>query len=157
MIVFLAAAAANLLQSCLTLCDPIDDSSPGSPILGILQASILEWVAISSSRGLYPILQAMKKICTQRILFWGPTCATCGILVPLPVIEPGPSAVRVSEVTQSCLTLCNPMDCSLPDFSVHEILQARILKCFAISCSRGYSRPRDRTRVSCIAGRHFNL
>ena len=44
-----AAAAAKLLQSCPTLCDPIDGSSPGSPILGILQARTLEWVAISSS------------------------------------------------------------------------------------------------------------
>ena len=41
------AAAAKLLQSCLTLCDPIDSSPPGSPIPGILQARILEWVAIS--------------------------------------------------------------------------------------------------------------
>ena len=45
----LAAAAAKLLQSCPTLCDPIDGSPPGSPIPGILQARILEWVAISSS------------------------------------------------------------------------------------------------------------
>ena len=44
-----AAAAAKLLQSCLTLCDPIDSSPPGSPILGILQARTLEWVAISFS------------------------------------------------------------------------------------------------------------
>ena len=44
-----AAAAANLLQSCLTLCDPIDGSPPGSPVLGILQARTLEWVAISFS------------------------------------------------------------------------------------------------------------
>ena len=44
-----AAAAAKLLQLCLTLCDPIDSSSPGSPIPGILQARTLEWVAISSS------------------------------------------------------------------------------------------------------------
>ena len=44
-----AAAAAKLLQSCLILWDPIDGSPPGSPILGILQARILEWVAISSS------------------------------------------------------------------------------------------------------------
>ena len=44
-----AAAAANLLQSCLTLCDPIDSSPPGSPIPGILQARTLEWVAISFS------------------------------------------------------------------------------------------------------------
>ena len=44
-----AAAAAKLLQSCLTLCDPIDGSPPGSPVPGILQARILEWVAISFS------------------------------------------------------------------------------------------------------------
>ena len=42
-------AAAKLLQSCLTLCNPRDGSPPGSPIPGILQARILEWVAISFS------------------------------------------------------------------------------------------------------------
>ena len=46
-----AAAAAKLLQSFPTLCDPIDGSPPGSPVPGILQARILEWVAISFSRG----------------------------------------------------------------------------------------------------------
>ena len=46
-----AAAAAKSLQSCLTLCDPIDSSPPGSSVLGILQSRILEWVAISFSRG----------------------------------------------------------------------------------------------------------
>ena len=44
-----AAAAAKSLQSCLTLCDPIDSSLPGSPVPGILQARTLEWVAISFS------------------------------------------------------------------------------------------------------------
>ena len=44
-----AAAAAKSLQSCLTLCDPIDGGPPGSPIPGILQARTLKWVAISSS------------------------------------------------------------------------------------------------------------
>ena len=44
-----AAAAAKLLQSCLTLCDPRDGSPPGSPVPGILQARTLEWVAISFS------------------------------------------------------------------------------------------------------------
>ena len=44
-----AAAAAMSLQSCPTLCDPIDSSPPGSPIPGILQARTLEWVAISFS------------------------------------------------------------------------------------------------------------
>ena len=42
-----AAAAAKSLQSCLTLCDPVDGSPPGSPIPGILQARTLKWVAIS--------------------------------------------------------------------------------------------------------------
>ena len=42
-----AAAAAKLLQSCPTLCDPIDGSPPGSPVPGILQARTLEWIAIS--------------------------------------------------------------------------------------------------------------
>ena len=43
-----AAAAAKSLQLCLTLCDPIDGSPPGSPVPGILQARTLEWVAITS-------------------------------------------------------------------------------------------------------------
>ena len=60
-----------------------------------------------------------------------------------------------SEVVQSFLTLCNPMDCSLPDFSVHGIFQARILEWVTISFSRGSSQPRDRTWVSCIAGGFF--
>jgi len=44
-----AAAASKPLQSCPTLCNPIDSTSPGSPILGILQARTLEWVAFSFS------------------------------------------------------------------------------------------------------------
>ena len=44
-----AAAAAKSLQSCLTLCNPIDGLSPGSPVPGILQARILEWVAIHTT------------------------------------------------------------------------------------------------------------
>ena len=47
-----AAAAAKSLQSCPTLCDPIDGSLPGSPVPGILQARTLEWVAISFSNAL---------------------------------------------------------------------------------------------------------
>ena len=62
-----------------------------------------------------------------------------------------------SEVAQLCPTLCDPMDCSLPGSSVHGIFQARILEWVAISFSRGSSRPRDRTRVFCIVGRHFTI
>jgi len=46
---FAAAAAAKSLQSCLTLCDPIDGSPPGSPVPWILKAITLEWVAVSFS------------------------------------------------------------------------------------------------------------
>ena len=48
-----------------------------------------------------------------------------------------------SEVAQSCPTLCDPVDCSLPGSSVHGIFQARILEWVAISFSRGSSQPRD--------------
>ena len=60
-----------------------------------------------------------------------------------------------SEVAQSCPTLRDHMDCSLPVFSVHRIFQARILEWAAISFSRGSSKPRDRTRVSHVVGRCF--
>ena len=84
-------------------------------------------------------------------------------LVPLPFLKPawtsGSSRCRKkeSEVTQLCPTLCDPVECSPPASSVHGILQARILEWVAISFSRGSSRPRDRTQVSHIAGRCFNL
>ena len=65
--------------------------------------------------------------------------------------------LKWSEVAQSCPTLCDPMDCSLPGSSVHWILQARILEWVAISFAREYSWPRDRTQVSCIAGRCFTV
>ena len=61
------------------------------------------------------------------------------------------------SVAQSCPTLWDPMDCSPPGFSVHGIFQARVLEWVAISFSTGSSQPRDRTWVSCIAGRHFTL
>ena len=62
-----------------------------------------------------------------------------------------------SEVTQLCPILCDPMDCSLSGSSVHGIFQARVLEWIAISFSRGSSWPRNRTRVSCIAGRRFTV
>ena len=53
--------------------------------------------------------------------------------------------VCVSVLAQSCLTLCNPMDCSPPGFSVHGILPTRTLEWVAISSSRGSFPPRDQT------------
>ena len=82
-----AAAAAKLLQSCLTLCDPIDSSPPGFPIPGILQARILEWVALSFSNAwkwkvnvkslscdpvdCSPLVSSIHGIFQARVLEWG--------------------------------------------------------------------------------------
>ena len=66
---------------------------------------------------------------------------------PQKIIKPPCARVH----TQSC----DPMDCSLPGFSVHEILQGEILKWVVISSSRGSSWPRDRTHVSCISMQIF--
>ena len=84
-------------------------------------------------------------------LLWGK-----GVLAELSTIW----EVKWSEVkwsAQSCPTVCDPVDCSLPGFSVHWIFQARVLEWVALSFSRGSSWPRDRTQVSCIAGRCFTL
>ena len=60
-------------------------------------------------------------------------------------------------VAQSCLTLCDPMDCNLLGSSIHGIFQARILEWVVISFSRGSSPPRDRTQVSRTVGKLFTV
>ena len=107
--------------------------------------------------------------CTHSLVAtWGLTSCSvncplaCTILVPQPGIKPSSSALQgrflsTGEVAQSCPTLCDLMDCSLPDSSVHGIFQERILEWFAISFSRGTSWPRDRSQVSCIVGRCFTI
>ena len=59
-------------------------------------------------------------------------------------------------LTRSCRTLCDPKDCGPPGSPVHGILQARILEWVAIPSSRRSFQPRDRTRISCSAGRFFH-
>jgi len=61
------------------------------------------------------------------------------------------------KVAQSCLTLCNPMDCSLPGSSVYEILQARILEWVVVPFSGRSSQTRNQTQVSHIAGGFFTI
>ena len=63
----IVAAAAKSLQSCPTLCDPIDGSPPGSPVPGILQARTLEWVAISFSNA-WKWKMKVKLLCHARLL-----------------------------------------------------------------------------------------
>ena len=65
--------------------------------------------------------------------------------------------MKVKTVSRLCLTLCDPMDCSLPGSSVHEILQARILEWVAIPFSRASSWPRDQIWISGITGRFFTV
>ena len=63
----------------------------------------------------------------------------------------------VCLVTQSCPTLCDPMDCGPPGSSVHGILQARILERVAMPSSRGSFQSKDRTQVAFTAGRFFTI
>ena len=72
-------------------------------------------------------------------------------------IEQTKDRKKEREVTQSCPTLWDPMDCSPPGSPVYGIFQARILEWGAISFSGGSSRPRDRTWVSRIVGRRFTV
>ena len=67
------------------------------------------------------------------------------------------SMIKESEVTQSCLTLCDLMDCSLPRSSICGIFQARILEWAATAFSRRSSWPSDWTQVSHIVGRRFTV
>ena len=75
----------------------------------------------------------------NSVLYWS-ECTKCLIIIGLHL-----SLLVCVLVTQWCLTLCDPMDCSPPGSSVHGILQARVLEWVAISFSRGSSRPRDWT------------
>ena len=60
--------------------------------------------------------------------------------------------IYCAKSAQSCPVLCDPMDCSPPGYSVHGILQARILEGVSMPSSRGFSQPRDGTQVSLIEG-----
>ena len=61
------------------------------------------------------------------------------------------------KVAQSCPTLCDPMNCTIPGSFVHGILQARILEWVSVPFFRGFSQPRDQTQVSLIAGGFFTI
>ena len=138
------AAAAKLLQSCPTLCDPKDSSQPVFPIPGILQARTLEWVAISFSNA-WKWKVKMKSLSRVR-LFATPWTGVCqaslsmefsrqeywnGLPCPSPAdfLDPGiklgspvlqaeslPTAAAAAKSLQSCPTLCDPIDSSPPGY-----------------------------------------
>ena len=104
---------AQSLQSCLTLCDTMNCSSAGSPLYGILQARILEWVAISFSRGFSQPRDGTVSLKSPALASrFFTTSATWE----------APEYSQFSSVTQSCPTLCDLMDCSTPDLPIHHQL-----------------------------------
>ena len=141
-----ATTAAKSLQSCPTLCNPIDGSPPGSPVPGILQARTLEWVAISFSNA-WKWKVKVKSLSHVRLLATPWTTAyqappTMGFSrqeywsgVPLSSPLLLAAAAVATKSLQSCPTLCDPVNCSLPDSSVHAIFQARVLEWVAIAFS----------------------
>ena len=91
----------KVTQSCPTLYDPMD------LVHGILQARILEWVSLSLLQGILPTQGLNPGLpCCRQILNQLSQSAAC----------------QFSSVAQSCLTLCDPMDCSTPGFPVHHQL-----------------------------------
>ena len=165
------SAAAKSLQSCPTLCDPIDSSPPGSPIPGILQARILEWVAISFSNA-WKWKAKVKSLSHVRLLATPWTAAyqappPMGFSrqeywsgLPLPSLH-----VRYKLLLLNC---DNPMSLLPPlPLSADEETKAlkskvespqgspRILEWVAYPFSRGSFQPRNWTGVSCIAGGFF--
>ena len=122
-------------------------SPPGSSVLEVFQVRILKWVVISYSRASSQPRDRTQDSCISRI--------DRQILYHWTTWE-APFSLW-SEVAQLCPTLCNPMGYSLPAFSVHGILQARILEWVVIALSRRSSWPRDWTQVSHIVGRHFTF
>ena len=124
----------HALFACLTLCNPMDCSLPGSSVHGIFQVRILESVAISFSREISPTHGS--KLCLLDVLhcqvdylqlshLWSPWLYVCTHV----------------KLLQLCPILCNPMDYSLPDSSVHGIFQARILESATIPSSGDLPNP----------------
>ena len=155
-LLYLTSVVVLVTQSCPTLCDPMGCSPPGFSIHGIFQARMLKWVAIS-----YPqnILLMLSKYPVHAPVLVPDTC-----LLRMDSFSLRPSlwntntgtqhgAHTLSEVKWKSLShvrLCNPMG-----YTVHGILQVRILEWVAVPFSRGFSQTRDGTQVSHTAGGFF--
>ena len=132
------------------LCNPIDSSPPGSPIPEILQARVLEWVAIpfsskpcAAAAAAAKSLQSCQTLCSPidgsppsspipeilqaRVLEW--------VAIPFSIKPCNAAAAAAAKSLQSCQTLCNPLDGSPPSSPIPGILQARVLECIAIPFS----------------------
>ena len=152
---------ARLLQLCLTLCEHVDCSPPGSSVL-VNSPGKNTGVGCHA---LHPGIEPMSRVSPALASGFFTTSATWEDIISawearlincFSLFIPQVWKVKVL-VTQSCPTLCNPINYKPAGSTVHRILQARILEWVAISFSRESSWPRDWTRVSCIAGRFFTI
>ena len=147
MLFFILLHVCFAIQLCPTLCDPMNCSPPGSFVYGIFQPRILQWFAISYSRG------------SSWHRDWTPiSCTSCiGRLILYHWVTweaPYVHAAAAAKSLQSCPTLRDPMDGSPPGSPVPEILQARTLEWVAISFSNAWKwkvKVKSLSRVRLIA------
>ena len=136
-------------QLCPTLCSPMDCSLPGSSVHGIFQAGILEWVVIPFSRDLPdPGIEPWFLMSPALAGEFFTTSATW---------KAHTCVYMHAKSLQSCLTLCSPMDCSLPGSSIHGISQARMLEWVAISFPGDLPNPGIKPASPALAGRFFTI
>ena len=157
-------------QLCLTLCGPMDSGLSGSSSFTRTNFTSMVWLssdplgdvgfrsgtywwqgrASGREEKRYRTLDTQNLATWKKVLQWGEAKVSSKGCVCVCV------CVYVL-VVQSCPTLCDPMNCSLPGSSVYGILQAKILEWVATTFSRESSQPRDWTQVSHIAGRFFTI
>ena len=141
---FICCSCCLVAKLFVTLCDLRDYSLPGHSVHGILQARVLERVAISLSRGSSQSRDQTCIFCNGRQILY------CGAMREAPIyllmeyyfwfleIDIGRcinTAAAAAKSLQSCPTLCDPIDGSPPGFPVPGILQARTLEWVAVSFS----------------------
>ena len=113
----LNSKGGEVVQACLTLCDTMDCSPPGSSVHGIIQARILEWVSMAFSRGSLPKCAIPSEpgtsvsSCLYRALALKSTLFSSALIFSC-----------CCSLTKSYLTLCDPMDYSKPGSSVTDCL-----------------------------------
>ena len=142
------------MLSHVQLCDPIDCSLPGTSIHGIFQARVLEWVALSFSRG-----SSQPRGGTQVSTWWGEGRLICSLCQ-----FPWCKCSHCGHLKLCCAESLSRVRLFVTPWTVaHQaplsmgILQARILEWIAMPSSRGSSKLRDQTQASHVEGRFFTI
>ena len=153
-------------QSCFCWLSRASPSSAAKNIINLISVlTIWWWPCIESSLVLleesvcYDQCGLLTKLCSPLPCFilYSKAKLACYSRFKLPTFVFQSPVMKESEVAQSCLTLCDPIDGSPPCPTIPGILQARTLEWVAISFSKGSSQPRDRTWVSHFLGRRFSI